>query len=1072
MKNLANLHSNNWPQKNQIQIKFEFVELLGRSNFSFLQGASHPEELIEEAIRLDYAGLGLCDLNGLYGIGRGFQAFKAPSLFTASLNNRTDFRYLVGAELTLTDASHVALLPMSKKGYTHLCRLITLGKRQAKKGFSQLTPQQVFEHNEDLLCFLIPPTPLERFEQYQNVFNDRLYLPVWKDYTWESLQFYQQALDLEFHGAQLFVTNRPVMHHTERKRLFDVMTCLHHQCTLQHLESIRLTNSERHLVSKEELFRKWQERPDLLSQTLTIAQRVNFSLEEIRYRYPKTHLPKNLSPAQYLQQLTLEGLKWRFPEEVPTKALNMALYELKIIQELEYEDYFLTLFEICNFAKSKNILFQGRGSAANSVVCFALGLTNVNPMQIDLLFERFISTERGEPPDIDIDFEHERREEVIQHIYEKYNPRHAAMVCTVIRYRSRMAFRDVAKVFDLPLNLVNQIIKFMGRDGLKRLVADDPSQPKKWGLSGGQWQALLELTHQLHGFPRHLGIHTGGFIITQDPIEDLVPVEKASMQGRYVIQWNKDDVNFLKMMKLDLLSLGMLTALRKSLDLLKQHKNLNYNLATLPTEDKATYEMICKAKTIGVFQIESRAQMQTLPRMRPKTFYDLVIEVALVRPGPLQGGMVHPFLKRRQGLEKVTYPHPDLEWVLKKTHGVPIFQEQVMKISIVAAGFSPGEADELRRVMSNAWRKKVTMEGLQKRLFMGFKKFGVSDEDAEKIFKVLEGFASYGFPESHAASFAVLTYASCYLKCHHPDVFTCALLNSQPMGFYPPRVLLDEAKRDGVELLPLCIQASEFDYTLEKSSDSIVKKYLSIRVGLRSLYGFKETELKAIVSERLQNGLFKDFSDLVKRTRLTKKTLHQLAAAGALETFGESPRVLIWKIESLSLDEESLMWGQAKETFADDDAIEIPEESEWQQMTREQKTKGFSIHQHPMGLLRNSLLSKNAVFKKLKQVSYRSSQDVESLKHKTSVRAAGLLSMTQRPPTAKGVCFLTLEDEFGFLNIVVPAEVYQRDRLVIYTYRLLEIQGELEVSGQLRNIKARRLLPLKLIESGLIEPQS
>lgn len=1052
-----------------------FVELLGRSYFSFLQGTSQPEEIVTEAIRLGYLGVGICDLNGLYGVARGFQRYKTPSSFEAELNAKENFKYLIGSELTLTDGTHITLIPMNKNGYQNLCLLITLGKRQAAKGFSRLSLRQIEKHSEDLLALPILPFDEDRFVDLQNIFKERLYIPIWRDLTWESRELNRYAFDLEKkYQAQLVATQRPFMHSAGKKPLFDVMTCIHQHLTLNQAKDRLIQNAERSFKSFDEICNLWADRPDLVEKSVDIANKIHFSLDEIRYRYPRALLAENQTPTDRLRELCEQGLAWRYPKETPSKVRNTIEHELNLISELQYEDYFLTLYEICQFAREKNILFQGRGSAANSVVCFCLGLTSVDPIEVDLLFERFLSKERGEPPDIDIDFEHSRREEVIQHIYEKYNEQHAAMVCTVIRYRSRMALRETAKVFGVPLDKVNQIIKFMGRDGMRRLF-EDPQIHTKFGIAEGTWKLLLQMAHELHGCPRHLGIHTGGFIITHNPLNEMVPVEKATMNGRYVIQWNKDDVNSLKLMKIDILSLGMLTCLRRCFDLLREHKKINFNLASIPSNDKATYDMIGRAETVGVFQIESRAQMNNLPRMKPRSFYDLVIEVALIRPGPLQGGMVHPYLRRRQGLEKVTYAHPDLVPILHKTYGVPIFQEQVMKIAIVAAGFSPGESDELRRIMSSAWRKKATMDGIYDRILSGMLARGIREEYAQQIYKTLEGFASYGFPESHAASFALLTYASCYLKCHHPDVFVCALLNSQPMGFYAPRTLILEAQQNQVRFLPIDINESNYDYqligTLQQDSES---KLLPVRIGFRSVAGIPSEILKFIESERTTNGIYKDLADFIRRTEFPRGVLIKLAASGAFQCFENNVRHLIWHIESLSLDQGSFLWGLPKEQFkktsedldaenedeSKNESDIIPFESNWDRLRREYDRMGFSITDHPMSILRTYLNAKNADYRNLKYIPYAHSDDLKSYSNKNKIRVAGLIGITQRPPTAKGMCFITLEDEYGFMNIVITPDVYQQYRMNIYGRSLIEVQGTVEKSGPITNIKAIRVLPL------------
>lgn len=1038
-----------------------FVELVGRSNFSFLQGASSPEEMVERAIELGYDGIGLCDLNGLYGVVRGFQTAQSPSLFNASAKAKEGFRYLIGSELTLTDETSIVLIPINKQGYSHLCEILTLGKRQAAKGFSKLSLEQIEKYNQHLLCLAIPPWTEDRYERLEKIFDDRLYLPIWRDLTWESQDFCRQAFQLEEkYEARLFVTQRPFMHDYSRKPLFDVVTCILHHTTLQDAKDKLIQNGERYLRNLDDLSFLWQDRLDLVEKTVEIAARVTFSLDEIRYRYPSSSLPAGMTPTEYLQKLTEEGAEKRYPQGVPDKVRAQIKYELDLIKEMQFEDYFLTLKEICDFASSKNILHQGRGSAANSVVCYCIGLTAIDPVQMDLLFERFISRERREPPDIDIDFEHSRREEVIQHIYEKYNERHAAMVCTVIRYRSRMAIRETAKVFGVPLEKINAMIKFMGRDGIRRLL--DPSVAARFGLSIDQWKMFLNLAQKLHGFPRHLGIHSGGFLITHDPITEMVPVEKATMNGRYVIQWNKDDVDFLRLMKIDVLSLGMLTCLRKCFDLLKAHKNIDMSLASVPHDDKPTYDMICRAETVGVFQIESRAQMNTLPRMKPKNFYDLVIEIALIRPGPLQGGMVHPFLKLRNNPPKeIKYAHPKLEPILKKTMGIPIFQEQVMKMVVAVANFTPGEADELRRIMSSAWRRPATMSGVEQRLRNGFAANGISPEYTDQIYKTIEGFANYGFPESHSASFALLTYASCYLKCHHPDIFGCSLLNSQPMGFYAPRTIIAEMQRNGVKIQPLDVQKSDYDYTLE---DLPEEKFKAVRVGLRSVFGLPAELAKKIEEVRHTGGPFLNLADFIRRTGLPRSVLIKLAAAGALECFNSQVRELIWELESLSLDQQSFLWGHPKEQFElgdeEDEPDHLPFESNWDRLRREYDTKGYSVEAHPLSILRSHLNTKNQQLRAQRFVPYCHAENLKELKSKTKVRVAGLVSITQRPPTAKGMCFITLEDEFGFMNIVINPDIYQRDRLTIHTRSLLEVHGQVEKNGAITNIRAERILPL------------
>ncbi|MDX9731725.1 MAG: error-prone DNA polymerase, partial [Bdellovibrionales bacterium] len=675
----------------------------------------------------------------------------------------------------------------------------------------------------------------------------------------------------------------------------------------------------------------------------------------------------------------------------------------------------------------------------------------IDPIKLGLLFERFLSRERAEPPDIDIDFEHERREEVIQYIYRKYGSRHAAMVCTTIRYRSRMALREVSKVMGVSLENTNRLVKAMGREGLSRFIqthAETPIDPGLFGLSERKFRLILQMADELKGFPRHLGIHTGGFVISHEPVVDIVPVESATMDQRYVIQWNKDDVAALGLMKLDILSLGMLSAIRKAFQMLQESKGLSASLSSIPQEDQDTYKMIQKADTIGTFQIESRAQMSLLPRLKPKTWYDLVVQVAIVRPGPLQGGMVHPYLRRRSGEEKITYAHERLKPILEKTMGVPIFQEQVMQIVVAVAGFTPGESDELRRVVSSAWRKRKVMHGLRQRLINGMLNNGIPSAYAEQIFKVIQGFAEYGFPESHAASFALLTYVSSWLKRHHPDIFATALLNSQPMGFYPPRILIADAKRNGVVFLPLDIQHSDWEYRLTPSNH-VLK---NVRVGLCSVDGLSEHDIAILINERSRQGAFRDLEDLVRRTRLHKKTLMRLATAGALHSLtkeGEDVRRTLFALQGIDFNQQSFFYGISP---SNEGCSGIPIETEWESIVREFQTKGFSLTNHPIGLLRGipGLLK-----------GYKTAQDLPLLPNGTQVKIIGLRSLLQKPPTASGVCFASLEDETGIFNVIVMPDVYERVRLTLYNHGLLEIKGRLEIKKGVVHIRATDVSPLR-----------
>lgn len=1036
--------------------------------------------MVLHAQALGYRGLAVCDLNGLYGVVRAFQAIEYPSNFTAAQENlNKDFVSYTGAEMQLADRSSVALIPLHKDGYTNLCQIITESKRNSEKGFSNLSLDDLALYSDDLLAIALPPWSEEKLFRLREIYGDRLYLPVWKDYTWESLELYKQALRWEQLGFELFATNRPFMHAVERKPVHDVLTCILHKTTLKEAKTRLAANGERHLKPLSELVKLWADRPDLLNKTAYIAARIQFSLKELRYEYPQAACPPGKEPTAYLRELVLKGISWRFPLGVPDQVHKMVEHELALIAELRYEDYFLTLWDVCQFALEKGILHQGRGSAANSIVCYALGLTAVDPTKVQLLFERFISKERGEPPDIDIDFESGRREEVIQYIYQKYGAQHAAMVCTVICYRSRMALRETAKVLGIPLKRIDEIIKFMGREGVNR-VKDSPEKIKEWELDPRTFDLMVQISMSLIGFPRHLGIHTGGFLIAKRPITECVPVEKATMDMRYVIQWNKDDLTVLKMLKIDVLGLGMLTALQKCFELLKQHKGETLDLYGIPNDDGPTYAMIQKADTVGTFQIESRAQMSLLPRLKPKCFYDLVIEVAIVRPGPIQGGMIHPFIRRRDGEEPVTYPHKDLIPILSKTCGVPIFQEQIMQIASAVGGFTPGEADELRRIMSSSWKKSDLMAGLRQRLINGMINHGIKLAYAEQIYQTIVGFASYGFPESHAASFALLTYASCYLKCHYPEMFVTSLLNAQPMGFYSPRSLIMDAQRHGVRFLPVDLQKSDYDYTLEKApvahANSIAPNSpigFDVRAGFRAIYGLKEKHIQSVIEERRQNGPFKDLSDLIRRTRIAKSTLMQLAAAGALECFGLNPREALWKIQAMSLDPSSLTFAQEFSLDEDSpggprDGQYLPVENDWDKLNREFNAQGYSLVRHPLGILRPPLNRWSQREQARRQTPFSTAAQIAHLNNGARVRVAGLLSLQQRPPTAKGVSFLTLEDETGLINIVIMPDVYKECRLTLVYHPLLHVCGILEKVQGVINIRAQviKALPVeKLLSS-------
>ena len=779
-----------------------YAELHCKTNFSFLEGASHPDELVHRAAELGYAALAITDRNSLAGVVRAHAAAKQAQL-----------HLLIGAELTPADAPPVVLLATDRKAYGRLARLITVGRRQAPKGECHLTFDEIAGHAEGLLAGVIGEATQADLCRYRELFGDRCYLLAELERgPHDERQLEQRLRTARQAGVPLVAAGGVYFHHPSRRALADVLTSVRAGCTVAEAGELLFPNAVRHLKSPAEMQALFARAPGALERTIEIARRCTFSLDELRYEYPEELAPPGQTPLEYLTALTWEGARQRYPSGIPDKTRQLLEHELKLIAELRYEAYFLTVWDLVRFARSRGILCQGRGSAANSAVCFSLGVTSVDPDRMDVLFERFISRERNEAPDIDVDFEHERREEVIQYVYEKYGRERAGMTAEVITYRPRSAVRDVGKALGLSLDRVDTLAKTL--DNHKTLEANrcaaagiDPQSPV-----GRQ---LLGVVSELLGFPRHLSQHVGGLVITQGPLCELVPIENAAMEGRTVIEWDKDDLDELGILKVDCLALGMLTAIRKCFDLIEQHHGRKLALADIPEADEPVYDMICRADTMGVFQIESRAQMSMLPRLRPRTFYDLVIEVAIVRPGPIQGDMVHPYLRRRAGEESATYPNEEIREVLHKTLGVPLFQEQAMRLAMVAAGFTPGEADQLRRAMA-AWRRPGVIDEFRTRLIAGTRAKGLSAEFAEMVFKQIRGFGEYGFPESHAASFALLAYVSAWLKHYYPAEFCAALINSQPMGFYAPAQLVRNACEHGVEVLPVDVNHSRWDCTLEE----------------------------------------------------------------------------------------------------------------------------------------------------------------------------------------------------------------------------------------------------------------
>ena len=1000
----------------------EYAELHCLSNFSFLRGASHPEELVERAAALGYTALALTDECSLAGIVRAHVAAKEHGL-----------RLIAGAELRLEDGVRLALLVTDRHAYGALCSLITTGRRRGKKGAYVLRRADVeacagsgllallLEGDASWLAAHFPGRAWIAAELHCGP-NDRARL--------DALYALSAAS-----GLPLAATGDVHMHLRSRRPLQDALTAIRLGIPLERCGRALFPNAERHLRARVRLAQLYP--PALLAESAAIAGRCTFSLDELRYEYPEELVPAGSTPAGHLARLTAEGLAWRFPGGAPQKVRALVDYELRLIAELGYEAFFLTVHDVVRFARGRGILCQGRGSAANSAVCYALGITEVDPGRLQTLFERFVSKERNEPPDIDVDFEHQRREEVIQYLYEKYGRGRAALAATVICYRPRSAVRDLGKALGFAPEQVERAARALawwdGRCVLpERLVEAglDPSSPAL--------QRLVTLTEALVGFPRHLSQHVGGFVISRGPLAELVPIENAAMPERTVIQWDKDDLEALGLLKVDVLALGMLSAIRRALDLLgmKMHE--------VPAEDPAVYAMIQKADTVGVFQIESRAQMSMLPRLRPESFYDLVIEVAIVRPGPIQGGMVHPYLRRRRGLEPVTYPSAAVQGVLERTLGVPIFQEQVMQLAVVAAGFTPGEADRLRRSMA-AWKRKGGLEPFRERLVQGMLERGYAREFADAIYRQILGFGEYGFPESHSASFALLVYVSAWLKCHHPAAFCAALLNSQPMGFYAPSQLVQDARRHGVEVRPPDVGASLWDCTLEGGA---------LRLGLRRVGGLAEAAGVRIVVARAQ-GAFASVEDLARRAALNRRDLKCLAAGGALAGLAGHRRQAHWSAARIVPAA-----GMLREAFAHEPGLSLPPPGEGEDIVADYASLGLSLGRHPLALLRP----------RLSRLGLLPAAAVQARAHGSPAWAAGLVTCRQRPDTASGVIFVTLEDETGCVNVVVWRDLIERQRRELLGARLLAVEGRIERDGDVVHLIAGKLSDRSALLGQLLAP--
>jgi error-prone DNA polymerase len=1185
---------------------FGYAELDVKTNFSFLRGASHADELVYRAAELGYRAVAVTDFNSLAGAVRMHEAAKAVGV-----------KLIVGARLAFVDAPDLLVWAPDRAAYAGLCRLLTMGKRRAEKGECELHLADFLEGSAGLLAAVVAygasfedpakrqaarnahrhPSPLAVWRVANNpidsvlgplrdALGNRLSLAISCAYGSDDVATLRDAFDLSRgFGIPLLATNDVYYHEPPRRRLQDVLTCVRHGCTIQEAGFKLFSNAERYLKSPRQMHRLFADYPQAIRRGLEIEQRCHFSLDSLRYEYPDELVPPGKTSIEFLSDLTWDGARRRYPEGIPEKVRRQIEHELRLIAQLKFEPYFLTVYDLVRFARSRGILCQGRGSAANSAVCYCIGVTSVDPARIDVLFERFISAARNEPPDIDVDFEHERREEVIQYVYQKYGRDRAGMTATVITYRGRSAIRDVGKAMGLSLDMVDSMASKL--DWWDRGVLDD-ERVRQCGLDPADrtLRRVLAVASELLGFPRHLSQHVGGLVMTRGPLSEMVPIENASMEDRTVIEWDKDDIDALGLLKVDVLALGMLTCISKAFTLINdqkgwgRHSCLPYTAAgtflslpspsadqqdqvcsgdknvrptkdksqgqegrdrnvpaasmgrqeclphhgnrqdclahpqplelhTVPAEDPAVYDMMGDADTVGVFQIESRAQMAMLPRLRPRCFYDLVIEVAIVRPGPIQGNMVHPYLKRRGGEEPVTFPSKALEQVLHKTLGVPLFQEQAMKIAMVAAGFTAEEADRLRRAMA-AWRRSGALESFHKKIVDGMTGNGYTPEFAEQCYLQIKGFGEYGFPESHAASFALLVYVSAWLKRHHPAAFAASLINSQPMGFYQPAQIVRDAKDHGVEVRAADVNESEWDCTLEpmpiadcrlpnekegNASAPIRHSAIGIRhspkstwgrsgpalrLGFRQVRGLRKVDTDQIVAKRNQSGRFTSVSGFHRRTGLSVAAMKTLAEADAFASLGLSRRKALWEVLRLKDEENPLFEGtegrrdqgtKGADAFplypsvppslcpslsSDEPPVTLPVMPLGQEVMIDYSTTGLSLKKHPVALVRAELAKRKIL----------SSEQLNQTVHGRWVKVAGLVLIRQRPGTASGIVFETLEDETGIVNLIIKPEIYDRYRPAARHAHLLQADGYVQRSGQVVHVMAKRLFDLSELLEG------
>lgn len=1010
-----------------------YVELQVTTNFSFLRGASHPDELAAHAASLGYSRIAITDRNSFAGLVRAHVAAKENGI-----------SIIPACRLDLLDGPSLLAYPKDKEAYSRLSALLTLGNQRAEKGKCYLYKEDIFANTDGIIFIIVPPTSLNAYFEFEEQFvNDvaeykcnitsDLYIAASRTYQASDNKRLFRIQELaDRNRIKMVATNDVHYHDLSRRELQDVLTCVREKCTITEAGYKLHSNAERFLKPIPEMERLFRLYTDAIQETETIAKSCNFSLDELKYVYPEEINPSGLPPFEELTRLTWKGVEDCFGNTPPQKLLDTINHELKFIKEMDYANYFLFVHDIVREARERRILCQGRGSAANSAVCYVLGITSVDPTKFDLLFERFVSSARNEPPDIDVDFEHERREEIIQYVYDKYGRDRAAIVATVTQQRQKGAIRDVGKVMGLSQDTIDRLSAAIWE------FTDEWFEPQRiveQGLSPDDPQIIkvLKLTAQMMGFPRQLGQHTGGFVVTQGKLSDLCPIINARMEDRTNIEWNKDDIDALGFLKVDVLALGMLTCIRKAFDLIQQHYGIELTLANIPQDDESVYQMVSLADTIGVFQIESRAQQSMLPRLRPKCFYDLVIEVAIVRPGPIQGDMVHPYLRRRNGEEPVVYPSKELEEILGRTLGVPLFQEQAMKIAMVAASFTPSEADALRRSMAT-FKFKGLVNAFEEKLINGMTSRGYTKEFAIRIFKQLEGFGSYGFPESHAASFALLVYVSSWIKCYYPDVFAAALLNSQPMGFYQPAQIVTDAKNHKVEVRAIDVNYSEWDNTLEDRSGF----YAPLRLGFRNIKGIREDDMILLMANRRR--YYKSITEIYD-AGVSQAALERLADADAFNSMELDRRKALWEVAALGDTLKGLFKGKQNKS-ANSQQIELPLMSLAEHVIEDYKSTSISLKAHPVSLVRD----------KLRRLGVTACEDILKADAGSRIKAAGLVTIRQRPGTAGGVCFITIEDETGVANLVVFENLFETYRKEILGSSLLMVNGWLQRQGRVHHI--------------------